>query len=170
MRVITAPDYIYPKNNEQLLFLAGGIQKCSEWQNEIIHELDKLDLPDLVICNPRRENFPIGNPNAAEEQIEWEFDALNDCDIFSMYFDESESDQPICMYELGRHLVRMQMKFPNDWMHRIVITANPKYKRYQDVIIQTKFATATSNKVIIHNTLEEHVKAIKNSYEYIRRY
>ena len=34
----------------------------------------KLD--DLVVFNPKRENFPIDDPNAAYEQIAWEFSWL----------------------------------------------------------------------------------------------
>lgn len=37
-----------------------------------------------------------------------------------MYFCESESVQPICMYELGRNLIRMQQRFP-DFYNRIII-------------------------------------------------
>ena len=94
-----------------------------------------------MIFNPRRENFPIGDKNAAYEQIQWEFDQLEKCDIFSMYFCAGESDQPICMYELGRNILRMQNKFPADWQERIIISVEDGYKRKQDVLIQTELAT-----------------------------
>ena len=65
--------------------------------------------------------------------------------IFSIFFAASDSDQPICMYELGRNIVRMQMRYPADWEKRLVITTEKKYKRCNDVVIQTKLAT--NNKV-----------------------
>ena len=162
MRIITPPEPCIYKYKEVPLFLAGGIQKCSEWQKEVISELEKRNLEKLVVLNPKRENFPIGNPNAAEEQIKWEYYALNTCDIFTMYFDESESDQPICMYELGRHLVLMREKYPFSWQDRIIITSNPKYKRYLDVLIQT--GLATNDRIKINTSLEEHIEAIASSY------
>ena len=56
--IIEAPNeiYSYDKNSKQL-FLAGGIQKCPQWQKEMIDMLK--DVKDLIIYNPRRENFPI---------------------------------------------------------------------------------------------------------------
>lgn len=144
MRVITAPEPLDIKDDEIAVFLAGGITNCEDWQKEVIDLLQYNNRPNvierLVIFNPRRENFPIHDPNAAQEQIEWEFNALEKCDIFSMYFSGGDSDQPICMYELGRNIVRMQMKHPLDWKDRIVITIEKGYKREQDVRIQTQLA------------------------------
>ena len=144
MKVITAPEHYDLQPGEISVFLAGGITNCEDWQTEVIKLLQKnnypTDIENLVIFNPRRENFPINDPNAAQEQIEWEFNALEKCDIFSMYFSGGDSDQPICMYEIGRNIVRMQMKHPLDWMERIIITVEKGYKREQDVRIQTQLA------------------------------
>ena len=65
----------------------------------------------LYLLNPRREDW-IEEPGAAERQIEWEFDMIERCDVFTMYFAGGESDQPICMYELGRNIERMKQRFP----------------------------------------------------------
>ena len=139
MRVITAPNKYIPEKNDITLFLAGGITNCPDWQKEVIKGLEGID--SLVIFNPRRENFPIHDPNASFEQIKWEFDMLEKANIFTMYFSDGESDQPICMYELGRNILRMQMIYPTDWQDRIVITCNEGYKRKNDVLIQSKLAT-----------------------------
>lgn len=128
MRVINAPETI-DGIDRPTVFLAGGITNCPEWQDEIIEILK--DYSDGIILNPKRKNFPIHDPNAALEQITWEFHALNNCDIFSMWFSASESVQPICLYELGRHLALKRS-------HRVVIGVEPGYKRAQDVYIQTK--------------------------------
>lgn len=58
-----------------------------------------------------------------------------------MYFTNSENSvQPICLYELGRHLERMIHRFPGDWKDRIIIGIEDGYSRTQDVIIQSRLA------------------------------
>lgn len=141
-RTIVAPETPDNSGVDERVFLAGGIQKCSEWQKDVISKLNDLGTNNVVwLYNPRRENFPIDDPNAAEEQITWEFNALEDCTVFSMYFDETESAQPICFYELGRNIERMKSKYPDDWEKRIVVSCDEGFSRYQDVVIQTKLAT-----------------------------
>ena len=147
MKVITAPEKYYRHNHEITCFLAGGITNCPEWQKKVIEQLSKklpINTDKLVIFNPRRDDFPIGDKTAAYEQIEWEFGLLDRCDIFSMYFSSGNSDQPICMYELGRNIVRMQNRFPSDWENRIIISVEDGYRRKQDVLIQTSLATRDS--------------------------
>ena len=167
---ITAPQNYNYKDYDVKVFLAGGITNCATWQQEVIDLLnkDEAQLENLVIFNPRRENFPINDPCAAYEQIKWEYKMLEQCDIFSMYFSAGESDQPICMYELGRNILRMQMRFPADWEKRIIISVEDEYKRKQDVFIQVGFAT---NDMIITNTtsdhdilVKKHASDIKNIY------
>ena len=76
------------------VFLGGGITNCTDWQKEVTSLLsDEL----ITILNPRRENFPVNDPQAAKDQIEWEFNALKDATIFSMWFSGESSVQPICM-------------------------------------------------------------------------
>ena len=144
MRVITAPEEYTITDNEISIFLAGGITNCPDWQSEIIKRLDHLfaleQAEGVVIFNPRRENFPIDDRGEAYTQILWEFKALEKCDIFSMYFSSGDIDQPICMYELGRNIVRMQMKYPNDWEKRIIVSIDRDYKRFNDANHQTQFA------------------------------
>jgi len=129
MKVITAIEKI-DKQYYPTVFLAGGITDCPWWQDEIIETLKPFDCG--VLLNPRRRDFPINDPNASREQIEWEYYALNGCDIFSMWFSASESVQPICMYELGRHLTLRQNR-----PKTVVIGVEEGYKRENDVYIQT---------------------------------
>ena len=143
MKVITAIEKYDVKPDEVSVFLAGGITNCPDWQKDIINKIqtDYTNLDDkLVIFNPRRENFPIGDKSSSYKQIEWEFNALEKADIFSMYFTSGISDQPICMYELGRYISRMQAKYPVDWKYRIIISVEDGYKRKEDVLIQTRLA------------------------------
>ncbi len=115
------------------VFLAGGISNCKEWQKEVIGELES---EDITIYNPRRDAFDIMDTSATNYQIAWEYERLEQMDIFSMYFCSGKSDQPICMYELGRNIVRMQNRFPSDWNKRIIIGVEVGYTRAIDVIKQ----------------------------------
>ena len=140
--VITAPEHVQIPKGAITIFLAGGIQKCGDWQKELISLFQKSNISeDIYLINPRRDNFPIDDPNAAEEQITWEFEMLEQCDYFTMLFNSSESDQPICFYELGRNIERMKQKFPKIWMNQIIVSSDKNFKRVQDVEIQTKLAT-----------------------------
>ena len=162
---IISPSIEDPKYTS--VFLAGGITNCKNWQKEVIKELN--DIEKLTIYNPRRTNFDLSNKNINHEQIEWEFERLEKMDIFSMYFCGGASIQPICMYELGRNIIRMQNRFPSDWKKRIVISCEVDYIRKQDVIIQTLLAT--QNKVFVeHNaTPEMHAYYIKRAIRKIER-
>ncbi len=145
MKVVVAPEKYDPSPNDIKVFLAGGITGCEDWQSAVLKELDMLvcGVPfverKLVVMNPRRENFPINDPNAAVEQISWEFKMLEMCDVFSMYFSDKQP-QPICLYELGRNLLNMKLRFPTTYKSRICISCNEKYERIQDVKIQTSLA------------------------------
>ena len=130
-QIIVAPNDEEPIYTS--VFLAGGISGCRDWQREVIEE---LKYADLSVFNPRREYFDITNKKASHEQIKWEFERLEQMDIFSMYFCNSYSDQPICMYELGRNILRMQNRFPRDWQMRIAVGIEEGYMREDDVIIQ----------------------------------
>lgn len=144
MKVIEAPNKPsnLAYNNMTKLFLAGGITDCPDWQSEVIEELSKYnDLGDLMIFNPRRKDFDITDKDASRKQIEWEFEYLNDMDIFTMYFAKSETSvQPICMYELGRHLARMCERYRSTWPDRILIGIEDGYLRSNDVEIQSELA------------------------------
>ena len=177
MKVITAPEEYKLQDGEVSVFIAGGITNCHNWQVDVIKELEKeLSLNiynDLVVFNPRRENFPIDRPSAAYEQIEWEYNQLNNMDIFSMYFCEGESDQPICMYELGRYIAKMQTRFPIDWEHRIIISVESGYKRKQDVITQVGLACGNKINVTVQPCADMlmayHTSYISNAFHRIKR-
>ena len=177
MKVFTAIDTVKKPENSISCFLAGGITNCDEWQDKVIDHLMSIDdsmikwrdvdFPELVIINPRRKNFPIGDPNAANEQITWEYNALSDptLDIFSMYFCAGTSDQPICMYELGRYTTMFYNRYSNDIKNHIVVSVEDGYKRQQDVNIQLGLIPELSNvKVINWGNAEDHAFAIYTAY------
>ncbi len=129
--IIEAPNEIYSlENNRNIkLFLAGGITNCPDWQKEIIELIKGADI--LTVYNPRRANFPINDPKAAEEQITWEYNHLRDSDSISFWFSKG-SLNPIVLYELGR--------WGTSTNKTIFIGMDPDYERKQDVIIQTKLS------------------------------
>ena len=87
------------EQNEKWLFLAGGITGTPDWQADMCDRLK--DVPNLVVFNPRRANFPIHDPQAAEQQIAWEWGHLKAADAISFWFPANQI-QPIALFELGR--------------------------------------------------------------------
>lgn len=114
------------------LFLAGGITGCPDWQTEMIEKLGdvKYGVNELTIFNPRRTNFPMGDPSAARAQIEWEHRYLEAATGISFWFPK-ETLCPITLYELGT------------WTRAnktIMVGTDAQYARREDVVIQTELA------------------------------
>ena len=125
MKYIQCPDtYTGPG---RALFLAGGISNCPNWQLELV---ELLTDSSLVLLNPRRENFPMNDPQAAEGQIHWEHDHLQLAWGISFWF-PCETLCPITLYELGSWSRTTKPLF---------IGLHPQYARRLDVEIQTKLA------------------------------
>lgn len=144
--VVTAPEEYKKQKGDILVFLAGGITGCENWQQVVIKYLigeePKLMISDrrLVLFNPRRENFPAHDKNAHAQQVAWERRYIDMSDIFSMYFCSGESDQPVCMFELGRRLGYIECwcsarDLPL-YTEELIITAEDGYKRRDEVLHQ----------------------------------
>lgn len=146
--IIEAVNEIYSlENNGNLkVFLAGGISNCPDWQSILIDDIK--DIAHLTIYNPRRKNFPIGDPNAAEEQITWEFNHLRDADIVIFWFSRG-SLNPIVLYELGM--------WGNSNNRLVIVGIDSQYERKQDVVIQTQLARPD---VVLADSLEEISEAL----------
>lgn len=154
LKVITAPESLAHLPSPSV-FLAGGITNCPEWQQEIIGKLGDIGFGCLL--NPRRANFPIEDPNAAREQITWEFEALSQVDIFTMWYSNAPSDQPICFYELGRNLALRQVR---DELEYVVIGVEKGFKRSQDVYIQTELV---SKRLLVVDNFEDYVQQVRDA-------
>lgn len=130
MKYVEAPeDAVDDKNLEEpLVFMAGGITDCPDWQQQILQMIRQTGT-SLVLMNPRRTNFPIHDPKAAEAQIRWEHLHLKKAHAILFWFPK-ETLCPIVLYELGAW--SMMVHKP------IFVGMDPKYKRRQDVEIQTK--------------------------------
>jgi len=135
--LITAPSY--EKAKGKTLFLAGGITNCPDWQKTALACLDQklwAYSPLLTVFNPRRENFPIGDPDASREQITWEYTRLRESDMIMFWFSRG-SLNPIVLYELGM--------WGNSRVKDIYIGCDPGYERISDVHIQTELARPDIN-------------------------
>ena len=97
MHYIEAPEYLQHTFGHRSLFLAGGITNCPNWQREMVGLLCDTD---LILLNPRRKDFPIHDPAAAEGQIVWEHRHLRGADAI-LYWFPCETLCPIVLYELG---------------------------------------------------------------------
>ena len=143
--VVEAPDeYAGPGPS---LFLAGGISGTVDWQADIIGRL--ADLP-LVLLNPRRRNFPVHDPSAAEGQIAWEYRHLRRATAVLFWF-PPETLCPIALFELGgRTLVPGQPLF---------VGTHPDYVRRLDVVIQLRLARPEVEVVSDTAALADRVRA-----------
>lgn len=127
------------------LFMGGGITNCPDWQADMKEQLQDLE---IVLINPRRLDFPMHDPNAAREQIEWEHRRLKEVDAISFWFPK-ETLCPITLYELGAWTVQQKPLF---------IGAHPGYQRLQDVEIQTNLVRPNT---LIHRSVEDLCLAIR---------
>jgi hypothetical protein len=144
MNYVESPTEYGPTIRGVSVFLAGGITGCPDWQAEAVRlfqapatrDLTEM-LANLTILNPRRANFPIGDPTAAEAQIAWEYRHLHRADAVLFWFPE-ETLCPIVLYELG---------YWNAWRSAgteqpkpIFVGTHPEYARRADVLHQTHLA------------------------------
>lgn len=122
-----APDY-YDRDahgGRPVVFLAGGITHCPDWQQEAARIL----LADrLVVLNPRRKHFDLGDANAWQEQVAWEHYHLHLPNVVTMFWfpacDPALTVQPIALFELGQALGEGR---------QIAVGADPGYPRRRDV-------------------------------------
>ncbi len=109
------------------VFVAGTITGAPDWQQDIARFLRD---EEVALLNPRRANFPIGDPKAAPAQIAWEHRHLRRADAILFWF-ARETLAPIVLYELGAWSMTPKPIF---------VGAHPEYPRRQDVEIQTALA------------------------------
>ena len=122
MTVVVAPDRLGPPARRGI-FLAGGISAVGDWQRDAI---GRLHSAWPVIYNPRRPDFPMGDPDAGARQIRWEHDHLRLADAILFWF-SFETVQPIVLYELGRWAGSAKP---------LAVGAHPGYSRRFDVVQQ----------------------------------
>lgn len=128
MRYIEAPEEWHPGVREHpAVFLAGGITGCPDWQSQIVALLANHG---VTLLNPRRVDFPIGQPDASREQIAWEHLHLRRADAIVFWFCAAQI-QPIALYELGAWSMTSKP---------MAVGIERGYERELDVRIQTELA------------------------------
>lgn len=145
-----------PVRGETSLFLAGGITGCNDWQNDAVEWLH-YKAPNLVLLNPRRENFPIDDPSAAEEQIKWEHRHLRHTTAILFWFPE-ETLCPITLFEYGKWLGAINFNNLQVIRKKLFVGCSYNYQRRSDVIIQTSLERPNQ---IVHNTLYNVLKEVE---------
>jgi hypothetical protein len=125
MRYVEAPTEY--EGADPSVFLAGGITGCGNWQARVV---ELLAGANLVLINPRRRDFPIGDPSSADAQIRWEFRHLRRA-AGRLFWFPSATLCPIALYELGAWSMRPGPLF---------VGVDPAYARRVDVEVQTKLA------------------------------
>lgn len=151
MKYIQCPEVYKPKPTDYSVFLAGGITGCDDWQKWVVEELKTLKLlKNLVIINPRRENWNSSIKN--EEQITWEFEHIRKCNVVCFYFTPPTLN-PITLLEYGKLLVSNK---------DLIVHVHPDYARKDDVCIQTKLERPFQ--YISNNNFEEIPRHISSMY------
>lgn len=102
--------YQPPKNiafrnrKNKSVFLAGSIEMgvAENWQDKVATHFHVLGLD---VLNPRRDDWDSSWKQEYEnpqffQQVTWELNALEQCDLIIMYFDPS-TKSPISLLELG---------------------------------------------------------------------
>lgn len=100
-------NWTVPPSGARTLFLAGSIEMgvAEDWQARLIAELEGKSTRDLVVLNPRREEWDASWRQSIDEpkfreQVEWELDGLERADSIAMWF-VPETRSPITLLELG---------------------------------------------------------------------
>jgi hypothetical protein len=149
MRYIECPQIYTGK--ETSLFLGGGITGCSNWQKDLVSLLSDTN---LVLLNPRRENFDINDRHMEEEQIKWEFEHLLKASAVSFWFTK-ETLCPITLYELGKQIVSNKPVF---------LGIHPEYARKRDLEIQTRLIRPNLKISYSLSDLSEEIKNWSKNY------
>jgi len=146
MLYVESPTHFHSLSpKEKVLFLAGGITNCPDWQQEM---RQKLADTEWVLLNPRREHFPIHDPGAALAQITWEYEHLRMATAILFWF-PCETICPIVLYELGAWSMTAKPLF---------VGVHPDYSRRRDVEIQTGLVRPD---VALVYSLEELARAVR---------
>lgn len=101
---VQKPDTHQLEVQKKAIFLAGSIEMGSaeDWQSKVE---DALKGYDVTVYNPRRSDWDASwiqeqSNKQFNDQVNWEMQKLDECDIIFMYFDKA-TKSPISLLELG---------------------------------------------------------------------
>lgn len=113
-----------------MLFLAGGISGCPDWQHEAVSMLYHTP---YIVLNPRRKVFPAEDRITKAEQVTWEHRGLRMANVIAFWFPPC-GVQPIALFELGAVIAMGKS---------ISVGAHPAYRRRIDLELQLEVAQVT---------------------------
>jgi len=118
------------------LFLAGGIDRAPNWQQEAITFLNQNTSDfDLAVFNPRRSiPFSKKDYEDRQEQVIWEFKHLRDANIILFWFPEN-APCTTSLLELGY------------WLNssKVVIGINPGHYKEKSIKTQINLLNKSKN-------------------------
>ena len=121
-----------------IVFMAGGITGCPDWQAELAGKLAEVQEGSLF--NPRRASQDKLDEEESIKQIHWEFTWLWQASIVTFWFPK-ETICPITLLELGEHVVRSRLAQAN--VPSLCIGIEPGYQRALDVKVQASLVNPT---------------------------
>ena len=130
--IFRAPFSVPAEKLAKSLFVAGGIGGANDWQSDFCARLDAQIGDFCTILNPRRDDYPIGDPNALKLQIEWEYRNLHAASAICFWF-PPETLCPITLYELGAW---SHWRDDSGRFKPLFVAAHPEYLKRADVEIQ----------------------------------
>ena len=153
--VYKAPQYTFlTVCSKTRIFLAGSIDmgNAENWQERLERELKDYD---VVICNPRRDDWDstwvqsINNPKF-NEQVTWELDNIESADLVIFYFDPN-GQAPITLMELGLCAGREQ--------HAIVCCPDGYWRKGNVEMICDRYG------IPLYNTIDDLINVVKIDIE-----
>lgn len=129
MILVKAPNLLKIDHQDiPVIFLAGGISDCPNWQEEATKFIEANGVgKDFILVNPRRDDFDTSNPEMTIEQIKWEHEMLERSSAILFWFPK-DTLCPITLYELGVYTLTEKY---------LIIGVDPEYKRKTDISVQT---------------------------------
>lgn len=139
------------------IFLAGSIEMgvAEDWQTKVANRFESYQ---VTIYNPRRDEWDSSwkqdqKESNFNEQVNWEMNNLEDCDIIFMYFDPA-TKSPISLLELGLHASDGKM---------IVVCPNGFWRKGNVEIVCTRF------NIPLLDSLEDGMGALESKIRQFRK-
>jgi hypothetical protein len=139
------------------VFLAGSIEMgvAEDWQTKVTRSFDNHQ---VTFFNPRRDEWDsswrqVQSESKFNEQVNWEMNYLEDCDLIFMYF-HPETKSPISLLELGLHASSCKM---------IVVCPDGFWRKGNVEIVCTRF------NIPMFNSLEDGMGALESKIRQFRK-